>query len=99
MVAENVVMVWTDLALKAWPQPNAEEIAMAWKGELGYTMEYENIAEFGDTGYITLQNTVIQKADGSYWVCGEDVGQEEKLVDGVEMDYYAIYTHEFYPCE
>lgn len=33
MVAEDVVMVWTDLAVETEdPQPDADDIAMAWTG-------------------------------------------------------------------
>lgn len=45
-----------------------------------------------------LNNTVIQKADGSYWVCGENVGTEEKTVHGREADYTVVCAHEFHPC-
>ena len=45
-----------------------------------------------------FNNTVIQKSDGSYWACGEDVGTEEKSVRGQEAYYTVICTHEFQPC-
>lgn len=96
MVAEDVVMVWTDLIVDGYPQPDADDIAMAWTGRLTYT-EYDNIAGY-DFYPFHLNNTVIQKADGSYWVCGENVGTEEKVVPGEEADYSAICTHEFHPC-
>lgn len=99
MVAENVVMVWTDLAVDAYPQPGTEEFAKAWTGNLKYHTEYDNIAEFEDIYPRYLNNTVIRKADGSYWVCGENVGTKEKVVSGAEGDYSVICTHEFYPCE
>lgn len=99
MVAEDTVMVWTDRTLSFDPEPDVEDMPRAWRGELEYETGYDDISAFGGVYPASLQNTVIQKADGSYWVCGENVGQEEKLVDGVEADYYAIYTHEFHPCE
>lgn len=99
-VAEDVVMVRTDLAVEVGdPQPDADDIAMAWTGRLKYNTEYENIAEFGGIYPYHLQNTVIQKADGSYWVCGENVGTEEKEIPGVEGNYTIICTHEFHPCD
>ena len=98
MVAEDVVMVWTDLALNNYPQPGAEDIAMAWTGGLRYDMEHDDIAELGDIYPKHLNNTVIQKADGSYWVCGENVGTEEKTVHGREADYTIVCAHEFHPC-
>lgn len=98
-VAEDVVMVWTDLAVEVEdPQPDADDIAMAWTGRYKIA-EYNTIAEYGDAGLKHLQNTVIQKADGSYWVCGENVGTEEKEIPGVEGNYTIICTHEFHPCD
>lgn len=99
MVAENVVMVWTDRALKNYPDPTAEDIAAAWTGKLTYNAEYDNIADFGGIYPQLLNNTVIQKSDSSYWVCGENVGKKEKVVYGAEGDYSVVCTNEFYPCE
>lgn len=99
LVADNVVMVWTNLAVAGYPQLDADQIAMAWTGNLKYDTEYESIEEFKEVYPRYLNNTVIQKADGSYWVCGENVGAEEKLVSGAEGDYSIICTHEFHPCE
>lgn len=42
--------------------------------------------------------SLIQKADGSYWVCGENIGEEEMVVHGAEADYSIIYTYQFLPC-
>ena len=47
MVAEDVVMVWTDLALNNYPQPGAEDIAMAWTGGLRYDMEHDDMQSLG----------------------------------------------------
>lgn len=97
MVAEEVVMVWTNLAVANATQ-SGEEASMAWKGSLQYNTAYDNIAEFDDIYPRYLNNTVIQKADGSYWVCGENVGTEEKIVHGAEGDYSIICSYEFSPC-
>lgn len=98
-VAEDTVMVWTDLAVDGYPQPNADDIAKAWTGSLKYQTDYEDIAEFEGMYPAFLNNTVIKKADGSYWVCGENVGTEEKVVHGAEGDYSVTCSYEFYPCE
>lgn len=98
-VAEDAVMVWTNLAVNGYPQPNAEDIANAWTGKLKYTTEYKDISEFDEIYPRSLNNTVILKTDGSYWVCGENVGTEEKVVYGAEGDYTIICTHEFHRCE
>lgn len=97
MAAEDVTMVWTDLAVANYPEPDAEDIAMAWTGDLKYNTEYDNIAEFDEIYPKFLNNTVIRKTDGSYWVCGENAGNEEKVVVGAEGDYSVICTHEFVP--
>ena len=99
MVAEEVAMVWTNLAMDNYPQPEVEQIEMVWKGDIKYDTEYESIIELGDVYPYYLNNTVIQKTDGSYWVCGENVGTKEKLVSGAEGDYSVICTYEFEPCE
>lgn len=99
MAAEDVVMVWTDLAVDGYPQPTAQEAARAWTGNLKYNTKYDNIAELEDIYPKYLNNTVIRKSDGSYWVCGENVGTKEKVVYGAEGNYSIICTHEFYPCE
>ncbi len=98
MVADGAVMVWTNLAVDGYPQPDAETIAQAWTGKRRYTVK-DDIGEFDDCYPRLLNNTVIQKADGSYWVCGENAGTEERVVHGAEGDYSVICTHEFTPCE
>ena len=99
MVAKEVTMVWTNLAIDNYPQPEKEQFEMAWTGDIKYDTEYESIIEFEDVYPYYLNNTVIQKVDGSYWVCGENVGTEEKIVHGAEGDYSIICTHEFYMYE
>lgn len=98
MVAEDVVMVWTDLAVAGYPQPD-EDAVMFWTEGSKYNTEYDNIAEFDGVYPRYLNNTVIQKADGSYWVCGENVGTEEKVVHGAEGDYSVICSHRFVLCD
>ena len=95
MVAEDVVMVWTNFEVDNYPQPDTEDIAMAWTGRKKYNTEYDDITEFDGIYPMSLNNTVIRKSDGSYWVCGENVGTEEKVVHGAEADYSVICTYEF----
>lgn len=99
MVAEDVAMVWTDLAVDGYPQPNEEDVAMAWTGKLKYNSKYDNIAEFNDIYPKYLNNTVIRKIDGSYWVCGENVGTQEMVISGAEGDYSIVCTYKFTLCE
>lgn len=98
MTAEGAVMVWTNLAVDGYPQPEVDTIALAWTGKQQYNVP-DNIGEFDENYPRFLNNTVIRKADGSYWVCGEDVGTEEKVIHGAEGDYAVICTHEFTLCE
>lgn len=99
MVAEDVVMVWTDLAVDGYPQTDIDDIRKAWTGNLKYNTKLDSITEFDGIYPKSLNNTVIQKADGSYWVCGENTGTEEKAVLGAEDDYIVFYSHEFCLCE
>lgn len=98
MVAEDVIMVRTDIALDNYPELDSDDFSKAWTGSLNYT-EHDNIAEYDGSYPRHLNNTVIQKSDGSYWVCGENVGMEEKVVPGELDDYPVICTYEFYPCK
>lgn len=98
MAAEGVVMVWTDRVLDGYSHLDADDLSMAWVGKQTYA-EHDCIVEYADSYPHYLANTVIQKADGSYWVCGENVGTEEKTAHGVEGDFTAVYTHEFQRCE
>lgn len=99
MVEGDVVMVWTDIAVDGYPQPKKEQFEMAWIGDIKYDTEYESIIELGDVYPYYLNNTVIQKTDGSYWVCGENVGSEEKVVSGAEGDYSVVSDYEFLLCD
>ena len=98
MVAEDAVMVWTNLAVAGYPQPDAEESAIAWQESLQYHTDYDTIEEFDGIYPRYFNNTVLQKADGSYWVCGENVGAKEQVVHGAEGDYSVICSYEFLPC-
>lgn len=97
-VAEDVVMVWTDIAADYDLELDADNLSRVWTGKLKYTVD-DTITEFDGFYPRFLNNTVIQKADGSYWVCGENVGTEERVVYGELADYSVICIHEFHPCE
>lgn len=83
------------------PQKVAEDVRMVWTGSLKYNINCQNIKEFGDFYERGLENTIIQKDDGTYWICGVNVGTEEKLLPKYYevMDYRIICTHEFLPYE
>lgn len=97
-VAEDVVMVWTDITMDPSLELNKDNLSMAWTGDLKYTVD-DTITEYGGPNPHYLNNTVIQKADGSYWVCGEHVGTEERVVYGEGADYSVVCSYEFRPCE
>lgn len=99
MVAENVIMVWTGVTINSHSELRAEETVSAWFEELKYNAKQDNITEFGDEYPRVMNNTIIQKVDGSYWVCGENVGETERIVHGAEGDYSIICTHVFYLCQ
>ena len=79
------------------PTMVAENVAMVWTGSLQYNSECIDIAEFDGVYPDFMNNTVIQKIDGTYWICGENVGTEEKVVHGAEADYTVVCSHEFVP--
>ena len=95
MIATDIVMVWTDLA--ATLEASLDGTIRA--GKTQYNVDYESINEFNGEYPYFLNNTVIKKTDGTYWICGENVGTEEKVVHGAEADYTVICTHEFQPYE
>ena len=95
MVADGVTMVWTDRAVESYPQPSMDDIIKAWTGKRTYNMERADISEFGLYYPQLLCNTVIRKVDGSYWVCGENVGTEVKIVQGAEGEYPVIWSEKF----
>lgn len=97
-VAEDAVMVWTDLTVDGALQISQQDMEMVWCGRLKYDPGYESIAEYGHFYPRPLNNTVIRKIDGSYWVCGENVGTEERVVTGEEADKTVVCTHEFHRC-
>lgn len=91
LAAEGVVMVWTDI------RSDADDVSMEWT-ESTKDPIYDMIAERYYDHSERLANMVIQKTDGSYWICGENVGTEEKVLYG-EGIYSVICSAEFYPCE
>ncbi len=83
------------------PQKVAEDVRMVWTGSLDYNIDCQNIKEFGDFYERGLENTIIQKNDGSFWICGVNVGTEEKLLPIYyeAVDYRIVCTYEFLPYE
>lgn len=83
------------------PTKVSEDIVMVWTGSTKYNVDCYDISEFEGIYERGLENTIIQKRDGSYWICGANVGTEEKILPiYYEVTNYAlICTHEFLPYE
>lgn len=83
------------------PTQVADGVVMVWTNIAENDIDCTNMTEYEAVYPHYLENTVIKKVDGSYWVCGANVGIEEKLlpnyweVENVSM----ICTHEFLPID
>ncbi len=79
----------------------ATDVQMVWTGKLFYNSDVTNIEDFEGFYERDLENTIIQKMDGTYYACGVNMGTEIKSIP----DYYettnfeVICTHEFLPYE
>lgn len=69
-----------------------------WTGRLQYNSDKYSLAGFDGEYPAEMMNTVIEKNDGSYWICGEGVGTEQKTVSG-ETDYTVTCSSKFVPYE
>lgn len=80
------------------PQKAADHTTMVWTGSIEQNIDCFDIREL-DGIERQMENTIIQKDDGTYWICGINVGEEEKTIAPYyEMwEYTVIYTHEFHP--
>ena len=83
------------------PTKVAEDVVMVWTGSIDYNVDVDKISDFEGEYPRFLENTIIKKSDGSYWICGANVGTEEKTIPFYfeTTNYRMICTHEFYPYE
>ncbi len=83
------------------PQLAAEDVVMVWTGTLKNNVDALDISGFDGICERGLENTIIKKADGTYWICGAGVGSKEKVLPGYyeAVDYTMTCTHEFLPYE
>lgn len=83
------------------PTKVADGVVMVWTGTTEYNSDMKNMAEFEGEYPRQLENTIIKKADGSYWICGADVGDVEREIPYYNevLDYRRICTHVFHPIE
>ena len=83
------------------PTKVADDVVMVWTGTTQYNTAMKDIAEFEGEYPQQLENTIIKKTEGSYWICGADVGDVEREIPFYYevLDYRRICTHEFHPIE
>ncbi|HKM33816.1 MAG TPA: hypothetical protein VJY54_03635 [Lachnospiraceae bacterium] len=81
------------------PQKAAEDVMMVWTGSTKNNVDCYDISAFEGIYERSLENTIIQKTDGSYWICGANVGEEEKVIPLYyeTSNFSMICTHEFLP--
>lgn len=80
------------------PTKVASDVIMVWTGRLQYNSDKYTLAGFEDEYPVEMRNTIIEKNDCSYWICGEGIGTEQKKVSG-EADYTVTCSSEFVPYE
>ena len=83
------------------PMRVAEDAVMVWTGTTEYNIDCQDISEFGGVYEQQFENTIILKRDGSYWACGVNVGNEEKVLAQYweTSDYPVVCSSEFLPYE
>jgi len=81
------------------PQMVFSDAIMVWTGRLYQNIDVFDINEFDGFFPRDLENTIIEKSDGSFWICGMGVGNEEKIIPLYfeATDFPAIFSHEFQP--
>ena len=79
------------------PTKVADDVIGVWTGNIKYNVDCYDISEFEGIYERQYENTIIQKRDGSYWICGANVGDSEKILPLYyeTMDYVMRCTHEF----
>lgn len=83
------------------PTKVADDVVMVWTGSTKYNTDCKNIADFQGEYERSLENTMIQKSDGSYWICGKDVGETEVILSDYfeAAEYRVVCSPEFLPWE
>lgn len=81
------------------PAKVAKDVVMVWTGNTKLNVNCLDISEFEGIYERGMENTVIRKQDGSYWACGINVGDEEKILPEYweTTDYTVICSYEFLP--
>ena len=86
-------------SIVASPEKVAEDVSMIWTDRVTYNIDCIDISEFDGIYERGLENTIIQKRDGTYFICGANVGSEEKVLPYYYevINYPMICTSEFLP--
>lgn len=86
-----------DIVVSA-PVKVAEDVSLVWTDRIDYNAAYSDI-DFPMKG-TGIENTIIEKMDGSKWICGAYVGTEEQdlpVYYGAAYKYSVIFANEFMP--
>ena len=76
----------------------AENVAMVWTGRTDYNVDCRDFTVFQENYEEERENTVILTADGSYWICGANVGTEKILPIYYETgNFPMVCSDEFIP--
>ena len=111
LLADGSVWTWgynyvgncgvSDKIIVEEPMRVAEDAVMVWTGTTEYNIDCQDISEFGGVYEQQFENTIILKRDGSYWACGVNVGNEEKVLAQYweTYDYPVVCSSAFLPYE
>lgn len=85
----------------SFPQQVANDVKMIWTGLLYYNNDFKDIHAANEATNRALENTIIQKKDGSLWACGINMGTETKKISPYyeSEEYETVCSASFYPCK
>ena len=76
----------------------AQDVAMVWTGRMSYNVDCRDIGTFRENYEKEYENTVIMTKDGSYFICGANVGTEKTLPIYYDAgNYPLVCSEEFLP--
>lgn len=90
LLADGSVWTWgynytgncgvSDNPVISLPTKVAEDVLMVWTSRLTNNLNCYDINEVDKHYTRPVENTIIKKTDGSYWICGINVGNVEKVL-------------------
>lgn len=83
------------------PQKVSDNVAMVWTDRKDKNVNCFDITEFEGFSERGLENTIIKKNDGKYYICGANVGETEKILPVYfeTVDFTLVCSSEFLPYE